>query len=403
VKELAEKPRLGILENAPPWWPNFKPPDFTEEDLREMERYCTKIVENLKEEEMTPWERWKVTMQLGIPDRPVVFNMPLMLAVSRALDCWSDSLKPGIDMYHYPKLALKAHFIWNARFNIDTLYPYPYTYGDTEWGYQSRAKLLPYAAPAWVDPPLRTPDDFDKIHLPDMKRDGFYPAYFWTLRKAKEFMKKYGIPMPLHAAFCGDPYSTPSILRGLKQYVMDIKRNPDLMKKCVEIATKHVVNYGKACLEAGADVMGCCAWSGIAGLEAYKPYDKYQIEAVKAIGADKFVWMYGFDQSPTLEYQCQTGSMPIGWYCTHETPIELSRRVATKYKKIFANFFDPLIVVHGPPEAIIDTVRKNINVGAGPGFIFLHSAVDYWCPLEYVELVVKTAKEYGKEVYKGLR
>jgi hypothetical protein len=95
--------------------------------------------------------------------------------------------------------------------------------------------------------------------------------------------------------------------------------------------------------------------------------------------------------------------MPMGWYATHETPVELSRRVATKYKKVFANFFDPLIVVHGPAESIVETVKNNIKVGAGPGYIFLHSAVDYWCPLEYVDLVIKTAKEYGREVYKGLR
>jgi hypothetical protein len=61
---MGEKSRVGVLENAPPWWPNFKPPEFTEEDLCEFERYCMKIVENVqKEKGMTPWERWKTTLE----------------------------------------------------------------------------------------------------------------------------------------------------------------------------------------------------------------------------------------------------------------------------------------------------------------------------------------------------
>jgi uroporphyrinogen-III decarboxylase len=404
---MEEKPRLGVLENAPPWWPNFKPPEFTEEDLCEIERYCKKIVENVSNEKgMTPWERWRVTKELGIPDRPLVYNMPLNLAVSRVLDCWSDSLKPGIDMWWYPKLCLKGNLAWVARFNVDCIWPYVFTYGEVEWGGSSRAKLLPYTAMAAIDPPIKTEEDWDRIHVPDVHRDGFYTPYLWMVRKTREFMSKHGLTkvVPLQAAFCGESWGAGVILKGLKHWLVDVKRNPEMVHKCAELDLPFRIQYAKAVLEAGqTDLLGCCAWPGIAGLEPYKPFDKYQLEVTKAIGATNFVWMYGFDQSSTLEYQCQTGSMPMGWFGTHDTPREIVRRVATKYGKVFANYFDPLIAVHGPPAKIADTVKDYVKTLAGPGYIFIHSAVDYWTPQEYVDLVVKTAKEYGAEVYKGLQ
>jgi uroporphyrinogen-III decarboxylase len=403
---LTEKPRVGVLENGPPWWPNWKEPEFTEEDLCEIERYCKKIVENVsKEKGMTPRERLKTTLELGIPDRPLVYSGILNVAVARVLDCWSDSLKPGIDMWWYPKLCLKAHLAWVARFNTDFPWPYIFSYGETEWGGSSRAKLLPYAAMAGIDPPIKTEEDWDIIHVPDPNRDGYYPVNIWLVRKTKEFMNKHGVSdvMPLHGAFCPSSVDVANHIIGLKRFFAALKREPEAVHRVAKMDLPFRIKYAKAMLEAGADFLMCCSFGGVAGIETYKQFDKWNIEVVKRVGASNFLWGFGFDQSPTLEYMCETGSMPMGWTGGYETPIELARRVATKYNKVFTNTFDALIAVHGPPDKIVETVKKNITVGAGPGYMFSAPVADYWIPQEHNDLVVKTAKEYGREVYKGLK
>jgi uroporphyrinogen-III decarboxylase len=408
VKKVEEKPRVGVLENAPPWWPNFKPPEFSEEELCEIERYCKKIVENVgKEKGMTPKERWKTTWNLGIPDRPLVASIHNNLVVARVLDGWSDSLKPGIDLHWYPKLCVKGHLAYVARFNMEVVHPYGYTYGDTEYGGRSRAKLVPYAAPAVVEAPIKTEADFEMIHIPDLDRDGFYPAYLWMVRKIKEFMKKHGVAdvMPMKADFCAEPASAGVVLRGMKQHMIDVRRNPEIVRRCAEIDLEFKIKYGKAVLEAGADFMGCCSFGGFMGLELYKKLDidKYNRALVKALPPNSFVFQIGFDQSQVIEYLCQTGSVSHGFILSHETPTEIARSVATKYKLHFTSMIDPMLVVSGPKEKIVENVKNNIKLGAGPGYWFCGGFSDYWSLPEYVELVIKTAKEYGAELYKELR
>jgi hypothetical protein len=402
-----EKSRVGILENAPPWWPNFKPPEFTEEDLCEIERYCKKIVENVSNEKgMTPMERWKVVKEHGIPDRPPVYTATIAINVSRALDCWSDSLKPGIDMWWYTKLLLKAYFAWTARFGNEWIHPYILSYGFPEIGGSSRAKLVPYAAIAMIDPAIKTEDDWDRINIIDVHRDGFFPPYLWLLRKLREFMKKHGVAdvVPLWGNFCAGAFGgTQETLFGLKAGWIALRRNPEILHKGTKLNIKKILAFAKAVKDIGVDQLSVCDWPSIAGLEAYKPFDPYKLEETKAVTPPGHISMNAFDSSPTLEYMCQTGSIGMAFGCTHETPKELCRNIATKYNKVFALYPDPLIFASGPGDRIVATVKDYIKTCAGSGYLFVANATDYWTPQENIDLAVKTAKEYGAEVYRGLK
>jgi uroporphyrinogen-III decarboxylase len=308
-------------------------------------------------------------------------------------------------MWWYPKLHIKGSLLWTATFKIDDVFPYQFTYGEVERGGSSKAKLVPYAALAAIDPAVKSPEDWDRIHIPDVHMDGFYPPQLWVIKKTKEFMRKHGVAelMPLWGSFCADPYGSVQYHIGLRQSLIAIRRNPEVIHKSCELSTKHSINYGKAVLEAGADKMQCCAWPAIAGLEAYKPFDKYTLEVTKAVGPTKFHYAPAFDNSPTLEYMCETGSMPFGWLTSHETPLEVQRRVATKYEKVFMPMFDSLILIHPDQTKIEATVKNIITTCAGSGFIVAAGAIDYWTLQENLHFFVKTAKEYGRELYKGLR
>lgn len=406
---MADNTRLGVLENAPPWWPNFMPPEFTDEDIQEIKRHCEKILENIsKEKGMTPRERWEATLKYEIPDRPLVTNVPWNLALTRVMDCWSDSLKPGIDLWWYPKLFVKSIFAWVARFGIDFPIFYPLTYGETEFSVNSKTKITPYSHPYQYDPPIKTMDDLAHLHLPDVYHDGFFPAHLWVYKKTKEFMKEFGVldVMPIWMAPATCPLATIlCAVMGMEGTLKAWRRNPELVHKCMEFTTQHFVNHAKAVLELEPDTLWCCSLASLSNkLDDYKPYDKYYLEAVRAIAPSKIAWTPSFDQSNTLEYQAQTGSASLGWMPTYETPMEVVVGLARKYKLICGYYNNPLDFLSASKERIIELVKNNIDCGAGPGFIYSNPGViDYTTPHETIDLIIKTAKEYGREVYNGLR
>jgi hypothetical protein len=406
---MTEKSRVGILENAPKWWPNFEAPEFSEMDQLEMERYCNKILSNVAAEKgMTPWERWRATVAGEIPDRPMVHMFVDPVGVSRVLDCWSYSLKPGFDLYNYPELFVKANLAWYARFGTDILNVYTLwgAISMIEWGGNSKAKMCPTMMPAMIDPPIKTEADLDKIHLPDINRDGFMPPSIWALRKIKEFMNKYGVSsvMPLmgYTEFC--PYP-PSILLGMKEGFAACKRNPELSHKVAAICTEFNINYVKAMKDAGADLQCSSGELGVAGLEKAKEFDKYYLKVANAGGPNHLFADSGLGVS-SLEFRCKSGSYgPTGWFATADThPLELQRRLATEYKKIFGvlPFNAPELTPGRDPKKVEELLKNTIKVCGGPGF-FQTIHLDYWSTQENLDTFVRVPKEYGKELYKELK
>jgi len=131
-------------QNAPDWYdtPLYKL-DFerSKEEKLEIERYCEKIHKNIAEEEMTPKQRWGATIAGKEKDR--VFATPVVMEVyaTRTLDSGADALKP-IDIYRNPKLLVKAHLAFTARFKTDLLFSYTLAYTEGLWDGQT--KLIDY-------------------------------------------------------------------------------------------------------------------------------------------------------------------------------------------------------------------------------------------------------------------
>lgn len=405
--------RVGRLVNPPPWWPTFVPPPFSEEELWEIERHCRRIVDNVAaaKERLTPLERWRATRNFEELDRPFMGSLTFNNMVARALDCFADSLKPGIDMYWYPKLCLKGHLAWAAAFKTDDIAPYNFSYGmDTEMGSRSKAKLIPYAAPAWITYPVdleHLEEDMARIHIPDVYRDGFFPAHLWMIRKLKEFMTKYGAYdiMPIHASFCALPEAA-AMMCGMKEGIKLNKTNPELYERFAKYFLPYTISLGTAIwdiLDPNHDIGWCCDFPSFGALnEATKRALKYAAIVVKAL--PEFLSMNGFDQSAVLEYMCENGMISLG-SMELETPLETVKKIFTKYGKLYGQCSNEQqsSMATASVEKNIELTKANIDIGAGPGYLFLVGTTDLWATYENVKAVYKTAKEYGKKKYEELK
>jgi hypothetical protein len=401
--------RIGALENPPIWWPHFVGPSFTEFEQAECERYCKKIIENVAAEKgMTPWERWRATVAGEIPDRPMVHMFVDPIGVSRVLDSWSYSLKPGFDLYNFPQMFMKANLAWIARFPADIMNVYTLwgAISMIEWGGNSRAKMMPRMMPSMIEHAVKTEADLEKIHLPDINQDGFLPPSIWTLRKIKEFLKKYDVAsvLPLMGYIEFAPYD-PAVLMGIKGGLVAIRRDPGLTHKCAEIETQFNINYDKAMQEAGADLTCSSGELGVGGLERAKEYDQYYQRIANAGGPNHMFADSGLGVS-VLEFRNKSGSYgPTGWFATADNhPLELQRRLATEYKKVFGvlPFNAPDLTPGHSIQNEEEMLKNTIKVCAGPGFLqTIH--LDYWSTPEHLDAFVRVPREYGKELYKGLR
>ena len=405
--------RVGRLANPPPWWPNFVPPSFSEEELWEIERHCRRIVDNVAAsgEKMTPLERWIATRSFGEPDRPFMASATFNNITARALDCFADSLKPGIDLYWYPKLCLKGHLAFAAAFKTDDLNPYNYSYGcDTEMGGRSKSVNVPYAAPAWITPPVdpeHLEEDLARAHVPDVYQDGYFPPYLWLVRKLKEFMVKHGAydVMPIHASFCAMPEAAAMML-GMKEGIKLNKTNPDLYERLAKWFMPYTISLGRAIwdiLDPNHDLGWCCDFPSFGILnEATKRALKTAAVVVKAL--PDFLAVNGFDQSAVLEYMCENGMISLG-SIEYETPLAIVKKIYMKYNKLYGMCSNEQqsSMATATVEKNIELTTNNIDVGAGPGYFFVLGAVDPWSTYENIKAVVKTAKEYGKKKYDELK
>ena len=407
---MTENPRLGIVEDAPLWWPNWKAREFTEKDQCEIERYCRKIVENVsKEKGMTPWERWKTTLALGIPDRPIVWMLVDPCAVSRALDCWSGSFKPGYDMYNYPESFVKANLAYVAKFQHDQVCAYTLWGAITmvEWGGSCRVRMSPNMQPAPIDPPVKTEADWDRIHMPDVHRDGFLPLSIWAFRKIKEFMNKYGVsevmPLMTFTEIVVD-LGAVCILMGMRWGMAAMKRTPELCHKACKLLLTHNIDFIKAMQEAGADISMSSKENNWQGLEVAKQFQKYDVELAKAVDRGNHIFLGSTvgDAGAELENQCAVGGYGTGWYLPNDIPYDVQRRVATKYKKVFLCETTKVPLLTRKASDVAESVKQGIKACAGPGFVVATNQ-DAHATIENLDTYVRTAKEYGREVYKGLK
>jgi len=404
--------RVGRVIDGPPWWPNFIPPAFSEEELWEIERYCAQMVKNVKElnEPLTPVERWRATREFrfGDLDRPYGMATTFNILPMRALDCFSDSLKPGIDVHWYPKLGVKAHLCFNAKFKMDCVNPYTFSYGDTELGGAAVAKFTEYTAPYWTQlysDPEHVMDDIKtgKLHPLDPYHDGTYPAYLWMVRKLKEFMKKHGAYdyIPILGTAC----AMGALTMSLKDMIKLNKRNPELYAEVQKWGLNYPITFGRAMwdiLDPDHDILWICDFPTYGNLEQAKPYLEQHKIIVKAI--PQFLHMIGFDQTNAIEYMCQNGNISLG-AIELATPLEFAKKVYQKYHKLYDTITNEQYSAAATetPERNVELTKANIDTGAGPGYFFGVPATDPWAKIENLEAIVKTYREYGKQKWDELK
>ncbi|MBA3035656.1 MAG: hypothetical protein FP814_04100 [Desulfobacterium sp.] len=249
--------KLGKMKGAGPYYAKSLDElnaslSWSPEEEREIERYCEKIHKNISEEEMTPMERFKATMEGKERDRLVVETFFHPSYAMRALDGFADAVK-SIDAYYYPKLLVKSHLATTARYKMERMFCGPISYGEELFGCDSM--FIENGNPVHeAEPPIKTIEDLEGLEAPDPTKHGMFAQYLWFCQEMRRIFDKYQLSniMPIEGSFCEGPDGFACAhMTGYNQYLKFMRKNPELCKKASNLASDWLIKLGTAVTNLG--------------------------------------------------------------------------------------------------------------------------------------------------------
>lgn len=369
---------------------------------KEIDFLAEKIRLRAESEEMTPLQRFACMVTGQEPDR---------LPIAAASMEWSAhyiGYQLNRDFAHDYKKWVHAALVGVDRFGGDMCAPIYdiYNIGPEEMGAEI---IFPEdAIPEVRKPGVETPEDLKKLKVPDPYKDGRMSL---MLEACKLLREKIGDVVPILASV-NAPFSWAANLRGIYDYLADLKRNPKFARDLLEIVTEAATGYVKAMNDHGfmpvllADATATSYLLSPKQLEDYGVWSYRKIE--EALGPGSFtgtIWgdfetqakftkmgVPSFMGITNYTYCDRTGTDPL-----KEEDILEQKRVAKELGvPIMTSLWGQWVMVHTPRE--IDEEIKRVIKLAGPDWPFMVGVfyVPLGTPVENIDALVRAIKKYGK-------
>lgn len=398
----------GRLEGAPDWYGvplsqlEF---EWSEKEQLEIREYCRRIVRNIAQsgERMIPRQRWEATLEGRNHDRLFVECYYFNPYAARTLDVLGETLKPG-DFCRDPKRLVKAHLATVARYGLDLPVLYPISYPVEVWG--ATAVMMDYGNPALVgEYPIRSLADLEGLEVPDPRGTGLHPGYLWACGEMKRLFAEHGVDrvMPLAVCIGVDPLGTAGMfMMGWAEFMKALRRNPELCRRSMDLATEWIIRMGQAAIEAGADCLVLCSYAGFAPIQGQEWILDHYVRIGQALGSQVPCWYAvtyerALDWFPAMWKRGAVGPGSFrGWFCAdvdYRQVIDFSRE-----HDLYCSCALPDRVLRNDPVSVIeDEIRKRCQYGKSHArFSIGIAAVDYSTPPQKLAAAVAAARRYGR-------
>jgi uroporphyrinogen decarboxylase len=301
------------------------------------------------------------------------------------IDFWS----PVFDFYNIELEALGQKLIWRDRSEPDV---------DTS------------------DPLIKSEDDLRRLRPPRPGSDGRMP---YVLESYRRYMEIMGVP-PM--AYGCAPFTMAVLIRGYVNFIRDMRRNPAFAHRLMEFLSMEVVVpwIDKMVEVTNASIVAISdAWASQPNVtvemvrEFCLPYVEKIVRATNSplrTVMDAASWGERTVEDPREVLDLKMDMIVPGNTFKALRPFFLLvwnedyEEVGVPYIKSYAEEkkvclllnVRPDLVESGPPEAIVENVRKLIREGAVKGkFVLLINLVPIGTPVEHVHTAVAAARQFG--------
>ena len=259
---------------------------------------------------------------------------------------------------------------------------------------------IPEDAPPFVEKPAVQDykQDFPKLKIPNPSKDGRLPIILRGIERMKEACMGH-MPVMGYVQAC---WRHTCMLRGTENAMRDIRKNPDELKKLIDIATESLIVYGEAVAEAGADLIWVSDPTSSGDMLSRKhfedfilPYLKRQIKVLLKTGVKVFLHICG-NVNDRLDLMVSTGVNAIS--VDEKVNLAHAKELIGKQVCIMGNISPSKTLLSGTVSDVENEAKIAIDkAAAGGGFVLASGCITpISMPPENVESLVRTAKTYGR-------
>jgi uroporphyrinogen decarboxylase len=251
--------------------------------------------------------------------------------------------------------------------------------------------------PLSYKPLLSTPEDIKKLKAPDPYSS---PRMSDRLEAIRAFREQVGGEVPIMGWVEG-ALAEAVDLRGMKSFMMDLIRMPEWVDELLEICAQVSVDFARAQVEAGADIIGLgdAAASLISPTMYQKyalPYEQLVFDEIHADGAIGRLHICG-NTNKIVPHMVQSGAeiIDLDWM------VDMGKAAEEFGDKVaFCGNFDPVVVLLlGTPKQVYASTIKALEEGGKRSFSAAGCEVPDGTPHENLEAQNRALREFESLVH----
>ncbi len=262
----------------------------------------------------------------------------------------------------------------------------------------SKLKFPEDAFPSVVDFAIQDyKKDLPKLKIPDPNKDGRMPVVLEGIHRLKEKCKGE-VPV---LGYLQAPFRHASMLRGPEKILTDIYKTPKYVKDLLELCVYTQITWGKALIQAGADVLFISDPMSSSDMISSKiwmtfaqPYTTKVVSEIKKLGVKMIMHICG-DTTDRLEGMVATGVDCLS--LDSKVNMSEARNVLGDNICLMGNLDPTSILVFGTPEDVEKESNHLMTSGPGKKGNYILSSgctVPINAPPENIHAMVKAAKKF---------
>jgi uroporphyrinogen decarboxylase len=195
-------------------------------------------------DKMNPYERVMAAIAGEEPDRVPVIPAAREWCIRQAGFNFREAMESP-EKYVFSQYYCVKEFKYDAVWDLFAIHAESEALG-------SRLQITDDIPPSVIEPIVQDySTDLPRIRLPNPYKDGRLPKLLAIISRLKELCEGH-IPV---LGYCQAPFRHAAMLRGLEKVLRDTKKEPENLKKLLEISLTGLIHWGIAVAEAGADII----------------------------------------------------------------------------------------------------------------------------------------------------
>ena len=242
-----------------------------------------------------------------------------------------------------------------------------------------------------------TRETLSRFRIPDAKKEMRCPVHLEMIRRTQEVLGDKVLIM----SRIGAPFSSLALIYGMDELFVKMLTDPDLVRDNIRFFIDHQIAFGKAQLEAGADLLwlgDCCAASKFIRVEHYREFAfdaAAQVASEVAKAGGLLIYHTNETSLPHLQEQAR---LPVHAVNVGEGVNIAKVKKSLETRRALMGNFNWAVLRDGPPERVADEAERMIRQNLpGSGYVFnTGEGILQNTPPENVAAMMTTVRRVGE-------